>query len=263
MLGIATWNVNSIKARLPYVLDWLRKAAPDVLLLQETKTLDDSFPRLALQALGYQSLTCGEKGYNGVAILSRRPMTETVRHLPGAAEDYQARYVEARLDDGTRVASLYLPNGNPSGSTKFSYKLSWMNRMYDYARVLLQASEAVVLGGDYNVCASDEDVYAPDKFVDNAVCHPEVREAFRAILWLGYSDAFRAFNRMPGEYTFWDYRASSWPRNMGLRIDHLLLSPWATDRLEASGIDRGPRGQARASDHVPVWCQLREAGSQA
>lgn len=260
MLDIATWNVNSIKVRLPHVLDWLRKTTPDVVLLQETKTPDHSFPRLELQELGYQSLTCGEKGYNGVAILSRRPMAETARCLQGsAAADCQARYVEALLDEGTRVASLYLPNGNPGGSEKFVYKLAWMNRLYDHARVLLQSGEAVVLGGDYNVCPSDDDVYAPEQWADNALCRPEAREAFRAILWLGYADAFRVFNRMSGEYTFWAYQAGAWPRNMGLRIDHLLLSPKAADRLEASGIDRGPRGQDKASDHTPVWCRLRES----
>ncbi|KAF0138526.1 MAG: exodeoxyribonuclease III [Rhodospirillaceae bacterium] len=259
MLKVATWNVNSIKARLPHVLAWLQRAEPDVLLLQETKTLDDSFPRFELQDLGYQSLTCGQKGYNGVAILSRRPMVETVRVLPGAPDDSQARYVEACFAGGVRVASLYLPNGNPSGSEKFTYKLAWMARLYEHARALLRTGEAIILGGDYNVCPMDDDVYAPTQWADNALCRPEVREAFRALLWLGYMDAFRAFNRKAGEYTFWDYQGGAWPRDMGLRIDHLLVSPQAADHLEASGIDKAPRSLDKASDHTPVWCHLREA----
>lgn len=260
MLKIATWNVNSMKVRLSHVLDWLQRSDTDVLLLQETRLSDDSFPRVALQALGYQSLVCGQKGYNGVAILSRLPITEeTERSLPGKVGDLQARYIEARVDRKMRIASLYIPNGNPSGSDKFAYKLAWMTRLYKHAQTLLRGDEAVVLGGDYNVCPTDDDVYDPDQWASDALCRIESREALRSILWMGYSDAFRIFNREPGEYTFWNYRANAWPRNMGLRIDHLLLSPQATDLLEASGIDREPRSRDRASDHTPVWCQLREA----
>ncbi|VBB69654.1 Exodeoxyribonuclease III [invertebrate metagenome] len=257
---VATWNVNSIRKRLPLVLDWLRETAPDILLLQETKTPDESFPRLELQGLGYRILSCGEKCYNGVAILSRLPMEATVWRLPGDDDDHQARYLEAHISGDIRVASLYLPNGNPSESKKFSSKLAWMTRLYDHALALLRTGDAVILGGDYNVCPSDDDVYAPDQWADNALCRLEVREAFQAILWLGYCDAFRVFNHMPDAYTFWSYQAGAWPCNRGLRIDHLLLSPQAADRLEASGIEKKQRGCVKASDHVPVWCRLRARG---
>ena len=258
MLKIATWNVNSVKVRLPHVLDWLRTAAPDVLLLQEIKTPDESFPRLELRSAGYDSLIRGQKGYNGVAILSRLPLVETARVLPGAADDLEARYIEARLEGDVRVASLYLPNGNPVDGEKFPYKLSWMARLRDHAKTLLHRGETVVLGGDYNVCPTDDDVYAPEQWTDNALCRREVREAFRSLLWLGYTDAFRAFTHAPGAYTFWDYQAGAWQRNLGLRIDHLLLSPQAADRLEACAIDTEPRGRDKPSDHTPIWCTLRE-----
>ncbi len=255
---IATWNVNSIRVRLPRVLDWLREMVPDALLLQETRTPDEFFPQRELQNMGYQSLSHGEKSYNGVAILSRLPMEVTELYLPGAEDDKQARYLEVLLDGNVRIASLYLPNGNPSGSEKFAYKINWMTRLYEHARALLQTGHAVILGGDYNVCPTDDDVYAPEQWADNALCRFEARKAFQDILLLGYCDAFRVFHRTPGEYTFWSYQGGAWSHNMGLRIDHLLLSPKAAERLEDSGIDKRPRGRARASDHAPVWCRLRE-----
>lgn len=257
-MKIATWNVNSIQMRLSHVLEWLRKSDTDILLLQETKVQDEDFPKDALEAIGYQSLVCGQRRYNGVAILSRLPILETARSLPGSAGDTQARYIEACVNGQVRVASLYSPNGNPINSSKFYYKLAWMDRLYERAKTLLQNNEAVILGGDYNICPTDDDVYSPNQLANDALCQLESREAFRAILWLGYNDAFRVFNRQPGEYTFWDYRANAWIHNMGLRTDHVLLSPKATDLLEASGIDREPRSQRRASDHTPLWCQLTE-----
>ena len=255
---IATWNVNSIRVRLPRVLDWLREMTPDTLLLQETKTPDQFFPRLELQDIGYHSLIHGEKSYNGVAILSRRQMEVTERSLPGADDDKQARYLEVRCGDNIRIASLYLPNGNPVGSARFAYKMTWMARLYRHARTLLQTGDAVILGGDYNVCPTDDDVYAPEEWAENALCRLEARQAFQKILLLGYCDAFRFFHSTQGEYTFWSYQGGAWSHNMGLRIDHLLLSPQATNLLEESGIDKRPRGYSRTSDHAPVWCRLRE-----
>ncbi|MEO5373346.1 MAG: exodeoxyribonuclease III [Alphaproteobacteria bacterium] len=258
MFKVSSWNVNSVRARLPNVLAWLREAAPDVVLLQETKTQDDAFPRLEFEDLGYNLALSGQKTYNGVAILSKFPIADVRRGLPGDDGDEQARYVEAVVGGTLRVASLYLPNGNPTGSDKFPYKLRWMDRLYRHARDLLRLDEAVILGGDYNVCPTDDDVYAPADFAGDALCRPESRQRFRAVLHLGYTDAIRAFDRAPGRYTFWDYQGGAWRMNHGLRIDHLLLSPLATDRLLASGIDSGPRGGDKASDHTPVWCTLSD-----
>lgn len=256
MVKIATWNVNSIKARLPIVLGWLEEAAPDVVLLQELKCQEDGFPTLEVQALGYQAAVVGQKTYNGVAILSRHPLRVTERGLPGNEDDPQARYVEAIIGDTLRVASIYLPNGNPVGTEKYPYKLAWMDHLRAHAKRLLTHNGITVLGGDYNVCPTDEDVYDPVGWVDDALCRPESRARFRALLNLGYTDAYRALNREPNRYSFWDYQAGAWQKDNGLRIDHLLLSPQAADRLVASGIDRGPRGKEKASDHTPVWCEI-------
>ncbi|MFQ5785793.1 MAG: exodeoxyribonuclease III [Alphaproteobacteria bacterium] len=257
-MKIATWNVNSIKARLPRVLDWLAEAKPDVALLQETKTLAENFPELEIGDLGYNVAVCGQKSYNGVAILAKRPIEDTVTALPGDDDDKQARYIEAMVGD-VRVASIYLPNGNPVESDKFPYKLAWLERLYDHARALLDYEEAFVLGGDYNVAPTDADVYDPAAWADDALCRPETRTRFRAILNLGLTEAYRALHPQPGAYSFWDYQKGRWQRDEGLRIDHLLLSPQAADRLVACDIDRGPRGKEKASDHTPVWCELREA----
>ena len=261
-MKIATWNVNSIKARLANLLDWLKTAEPDVVLLQEIKCQDDDFPALELRAAGYDALVHGQKSYNGVAILSRRPMTLVRRGLPGDADDTQARYIEADVED-LRIASLYLPNGNPVGGTdgqgadKFAYKLAWMARLQAHAAALLREERPFVLGGDYNVCPTDDDVYDPAGWAEDALCHPRTRNAFHALLNLGLTEAFRALH--PGErhrYSFWDYQARAWPLDNGLRIDHLLLSPAAADRLVAVDIDREPRGRDKASDHTPVWCEI-------
>lgn len=253
---VATWNVNSIKARLPLVLSWLAEAKPDVAALQEIKTLGEAFPRDAVAELGYHVALVGQKTYNGVALLSRRPLEDVVEGLPGAEDDPQARYVEA-WTGGLRVASIYLPNGNPVDSEKYPYKLSWIDRLIAHVRGRLALEEPVVLAGDYNVAPTDDDVYDPVGWRDDALCRPETRLRFRALVNLGLTDAFRALDRTPGRYSFWDYQAGRWNRDEGLRIDHLLLSPQAADRLEAAGIDRKPRAQPKASDHTPVWCRLR------
>ena len=258
-MKIATWNVNSIKARLPAAIEWLGEASPDVVLLQETKTVDEGFPEAEIGELGYNVAVHGQKSYNGVAILAKRPIEDVARGLPGDDEDIQARYIEAVVD-GVRVASIYLPNGNPVDSEKFPYKLRWMERLCDHTRGLLEFDEAFVLGGDYNIVPADGDVYDPDDWADDALCRPESRARFRAILHLGLTEAYRALHGAAGAYSFWDYQSGRWQRDQGLRIDHLLLSPQAADRLEACDIDRGPRGKPKASDHTPVWCTLRPAG---
>ena len=260
-MKIATWNVNSIKARLPRVLEWLGEFQPDVALLQEIKCVDEDFPALEIGDAGYNVATCGQKSYNGVAILSKRPIEVERRALPGDESDEQARYIEA-LVGGVRVASIYLPNGNPtrdddgSDSEKYRYKLKWMERLRAHAGELLETEDAFVLGGDYNICQNDGDVYDPDGFADDALCRPESRKRFRALNHLGLTNAFRVFDAAPGRYSYWDYKAGAWQKDNGLLIDHLFLSPQAADRLKAAGIDRTPRGKEKASDHTPVWCEL-------
>jgi exodeoxyribonuclease-3 len=255
MTKIATWNVNSIKARLPRVTEWLSEARPDVALLQETKCVDDAFPRTEIEELGYNLALCGQKTYNGVAILSKTPIEDVACGLPGDDKDDQARYVEA-FTGGVRVASIYLPNGNPVDTEKFPYKLGWLERLASHTQQLLANEEVLVLGGDYNVCPTDEDVYDPAGWTNDALCRIESRRGFRKLLHLGLTDAYRALHPTDREYSFWDYQAGAWQKNWGLRIDHLLLSPQAADRLTASAIDRGPRAKEKASDHTPVWCEL-------
>ena len=254
-MKIATWNVNSIKMRIPHLMDWVKQANPDIVLLQELKTTEDQFPRMAIEELGYNMAIIGQKTYNGVAILSKAPIEVEHTALPGSPSDEQARYVEAVVGN-VRVASIYLPNGNPVGTEKFSYKLAWMDRLITHAQSLLALEEAVVLGGDFNVCPTDHDVYDPKGFTDDALCRPESRARFRALCHLGYTDALRTLHTELGLYTYWDYQAGRWNRDEGLRIDHLLLSPQAADRLVASDVDRGPRGMDKPSDHTPVWCEL-------
>lgn len=252
---IATWNVNSIKARLPNVLDWLNRARPDVVLLQELKCQDENFPFLEIEAAGYRAEVHGQKSYNGVAILSRHPIEAVTRGLPEPDGDEQARYIEATIG-GWRLASLYLPNGNPTPGEKFDYKLRWMRRLIDHAKTLLAQGTPFVLAGDYNVCPTDDDVYDPPNWRNDALCRPESRALFRELVHLGLTDAFRALHPEPHRYTFWDYQAGAWQRDNGLRIDHLLLSPQAADRLVECDIDKGPRGCEKASDHTPIWIRL-------
>jgi exodeoxyribonuclease-3 len=255
MVKIATWNVNSIKARLPNVLAWLEQAKPDVALLQELKTVAETFPRSEIEALGYHCVVAGQKSYNGVAILSKAPVEDLRERLPGDDEDAQARYLEGTTF-GLRVASIYLPNGNPIDSEKFPYKIAWMARLRARAGALLAQEQPTVLGGDYNVIPGDEDVFEPARFADDALAQPETRRQFRALLNLGYSEAFRCLHTEHHVYSYWDYQAGAWQKNNGLRIDHLLLSPQAADRLVDCDIDKTPRGWERASDHTPVWCEL-------
>ncbi len=259
-MKIASWNVNSVKVRLPHLLAFLEDAKPDILCLQETKCLADEFPRLEIAALGYRVETLGQRAYNGVALVSREPARDIVSGLPGF-DDEQARYVEASFgtagDGGeVRIASAYVPNGNPTGTDKFTYKLAWMERLIPHVQDLLRREIPFVLAGDYNVCPTDEDVYDPVAWRDDALCRIETRSRFRALLHLGLTDAYRAFHREPNRYTFWDYQAGRWNRDEGLRIDHLLLSPQAVDRVAACEIDKTPRGKERASDHTPIWCEL-------
>ena len=260
-MKIASWNVNSVKVRLPHLVEFLKDRQPDILCLQEIKCLDADFPRLEVAAQGYRVATLGQRSYNGVAILSKEPARDIVYGLPEAGDDEQARYIEAAFgaagDGGeVRVASLYLPNGNPVGTDKFTYKIGWMERLLSHAEALLRREIPFVLAGDYNICPGDEDVYDPLAFRDDALCRIEARSRFRALLNLGLTDAYRIFHREPHRYTFWDYQAGRWNRDEGLRIDHLLLSPQAADRVAACDIDKKPRGRDRASDHTPIWCEL-------
>jgi exodeoxyribonuclease III len=224
-------------------------------MLQEIKCLTEDFPVLEIKALGYGAVASGQKTYNGVALLSTRPIRPVLTRLPGDDSDTQARYLEADIGD-LRVASIYLPNGNPTGTDKFAYKLAWMERLATRARELLATEKPVILAGDYNVCPTDVDVYDPEALADDALCRPESRARFRAILNQGYTDAIRALNPTEHLYTYWDYQGGAWQRDLGLRIDHLLLSPQAADRLVASGVDRKPRAEEKASDHTPAWCEL-------
>jgi exodeoxyribonuclease-3 len=255
MVKIATWNVNSVNARLPNLLDWLQGAAPDVVLLQELKCVEENFPRLEIEAQGYHCAAVGQKSYNGVAILSKQPIEDLAGRLPGEPEDEQARYLEGTTF-GLRVAALYLPNGNPVGSEKFPYKLRWMARLEARVRTLLEREQPLLLGGDYNVCPSDDDVYDPEGFRNDALCRPESRQAFRRLVNLGLTEAWRALHETPHVYSYWDYTARAFENDNGLRIDHFLLSPQAADRLAFCEIDRGPRGKPKASDHTPVVCEL-------
>ena len=258
-MKIATWNVNSVRKRLPNVLDWLKSFDPDILLMQEIKTVDKDFPAADFESLGYHVAVHGQKAYNGVAIASKTPFEEVMTGLPGDDGDEQARYVEVVTKSGDknlRVASIYLPNGNPTGSDKYPYKLAWMDRLKTHAQTLLGREEILVLGGDYNVIVSDGDVYDPDGWREDALALPQTREKFRALMNLGFTDALRSFHSEAGIYSFWDYQAGAWPKGNGLLIDHLLLSPQAADLLTASGIDRAPRGEESPSDHTPVWCEL-------
>jgi exodeoxyribonuclease-3 len=256
---IATFNINGVKARIDTLCRWLSEAAPDIVCLQEIKSVDDAFPGEACERLGYNVATHGQKGFNGVAILSKRPLEDVSRGLPGGDGDEQARWIEATVStDGgaVRVASLYLPNGNPIDTEKFPYKLAWMDRLLAHAEELLATDEAVVLAGDYNVIPEPADARYPDRWTDDALFQPESRSRFRALANLGYTDALRAVDRSDGVFTFWDYQAGAWQRNNGIRIDHLMLSPAAADRLEGVVVDKHTRGWDKPSDHVPVVATL-------
>jgi exodeoxyribonuclease III len=258
VMKIATFNINGIKARIEALPAWLASAAPDVVCLQEIKSVDEGFPREMFEDLGYRVETHGQKGFNGVAILSKLPLEDVRRGLPGDAADEQARWIEAVVmgPRPLRVCGLYLPNGNPAPGPKYDYKLGWMARMEARVRALLATEEAFVCLGDYNVIPQAIDAAKPEAWVTDALYLPQSRAAYRRILNLGLTEAFRARVQGPGHYSFWDYQAGAWERNNGIRIDHLLLSPQAADRLEDCAIDKQVRAGEKPSDHVPVWVEL-------
>lgn len=258
-MEIATWNINGVKARIDTAQAWLNEAKPDVVCLQEIKSVDEAFPGSVFEDLGYNVFTHGQKGFNGVAILSRRPLEDVTARLPGDDNDEQARYIEAVVpgDRGVcRVASLYLPNGNPVDSDKYPYKLAWMDRLIAHARRTLAFEEPFVLAGDYNVIPEPRDAARPEDWVNDALFLQTTREKFRELAALGFTDALRALDQSDGAYTFWDYQAGAWQKNNGIRIDHLMLSPQATDRLQSVRIDKHVRGWEKPSDHVPVIVEL-------
>jgi len=255
MTLIATFNVNSIKARLTNVVDWLRTAQPDIALFQETKCVREDFPYLEIEALGYRVAHVGQRTYNGVAIIAKGPIEVDFEALPGDGADEAARYIEGRVD-GLRVASIYVPNGQSIGSDKYAYKMGFLERLERRAKELLEREEPFVLGGDYNIAPFDIDVHDPAAWRGQIMVSPDERRWLRRMLNLGLVDSWRLLNPDRHEFSWWDYRAGAWERDMGLRIDHLLLSPQAADRLVEAGIDRDPRGKAKASDHTPVWCKL-------
>lgn len=257
-MKIATFNINGIKARIEALPEWLAAAEPDVVLLQEIKSVDESFPRAVFEDAGWVLETHGQKGFNGVAILSRLPLEDVVRGLPGDGEDLQARWIEATVvgKRAVRVCGLYLPNGNPAPGPKYDYKLAWMARMQARAEALLALEEPLVLAGDYNVIPQAEDAARPELWTEDALFLPETRAAFRRLVNLGLTDAFRARQPAPGQYSFWDYQAGAWEKNNGIRIDHLLLSPQAADLLLDARIDKEVRAGDKPSDHVPVWVEL-------
>ncbi len=257
-MKIATFNINGIRARAQALVDWLDEAAPDVALLQEIKCVDEAFPREPIEERGYNVETHGQKGFNGVAIASKRPLEDVRRGLPGGDGDDQARWIEALVPGrrAVRVCGLYLPNGNPAPGPKYEYKLSWMARLEARAVALLAAEEPAVMAGDYNVIPQDEDAARPDAWRRDALARPETRDAFRRILWRGFTDAWRSRHRGGGHYTFWDYQAGAYDRNDGIRIDHALLTPQAADLMTDVGIDHAIRGREKPSDHVPLWVTL-------
>jgi exodeoxyribonuclease-3 len=258
-MRIATWNVNSIKQRMDNLSAWLAERQPDIVCLQETKCVDDAFPREPLEALGYNVAVHGQKAFNGVALLSKHPFDEVTSRLPGGDADVQARFLEAVVSTkagALRIATIYLPNGNPPDTDKYSYKMSWMDRLIHYAHERLQLEEPLVLAGDFNVIPTELDARNPAHWAGDALLLPPTREKFRTLCNLGLTDAVRAGSDGPGPYTFWDYQAGAWQKNDGIRIDHLLLSPQAADRLVAAGIDKHVRGWEKPSDHVPVWVDI-------
>ena len=258
-MKIASFNINGIKARLPTLLHWLEESKPDVALLQEIKSIDQNFPREAIEDLGYAVETHGQKSFNGVAILSRLPLEDVTRGLPGDATDEQARWIEATvIGDKTavRVCGLYLPNGNPVPGPKYDYKLAWMARLKTRAEALLASEEPALMAGDYNIIPQPEDCWDTKPWEDDALYLPASRDAYQRIVNMGFTEAFRTTDSAPMNYTFWDFQAGAWNKNHGLRIDHFLLTPGCADLLVDCRIDRAMRGRERPSDHVPIWVEL-------
>ncbi len=258
-MKIASFNINGIKARINALPDWLREAQPDVALLQEIKSVDENFPREIFEDMGYNVETHGQKSFNGVAILSKLPLEDVSRGLPGDDSDEQARWIEATVmgeKAALRVCGLYLPNGNPAPGPKYSYKLDWMERLYHRAGALLRSEEPALMAGDYNIIPQDQDAKRPETWQEDALARPESRSAFRRIVNLGFTEAFRARMQGPGHYTFWDYQAGAWNRDDGIRIDHVLLSPQAADLMTDCQIDKHVRAGEKPSDHTPIWVDL-------
>lgn len=260
-MKIVTWNINGVRARIENLVHWLGESQPDIVCLQEIKTVDEGFPRLEIEAAGYHVETHGQKGFNGVAILSKTKPDEVNRGLPGDDEDEQARFIEAVFSTNAgvlRVVSLYLPNGNPiTEDRKFGYKLRWMARLERWAAERLELEEPLVLAGDYNVIPEAIDARYPAQWVNDALFQPETRQAFRRLENLGFTDAIRATTDAADTFTFWDYQGGAWQKNNGIRIDHLMLSPEAADRLEAASIEKYVRAWEKPSDHVPTVVRLR------
>jgi exodeoxyribonuclease III len=257
-MKIVTYNVNSVNARLPNLLRWLEETAPDVVCLQELKAPQDKFPEAAIRNAGYGVVWHGQKSWNGVAILAHgSDPSEIRRALPGDPQDEHSRYIEAMVN-GVVIGCLYLPNGNPAPGPKFDYKLRWLDRLLIHAAELIASGSPTVLAGDYNVIPTEIDVYKPERWVDDALFRVEIREAFATIMRQGWTDSLRTTHPDERIYTFWDYFRNAYGRDAGLRIDHLLLSPNIANRLVAAGVDRTVRGWEKASDHAPVWVQLRD-----
>lgn len=258
-MKIATFNINGVKARIDTLTTWLRETQPDVAILQEIKSQDEGFPRSEIEDLGYNVETHGQKGFNGVALLSKLPLEDVTRGLPGDETDEQARWIEATVvgDVAVRICGLYLPNGNPAPGPKFDYKLAWMDRLLARARDLLADEQPAIMAGDYNIIPQAMDAAKPDAWRDDALFRFDSRAAYRRILNLGFTEAFRAREMGPGHYSFWDYQAGAWEKNNGIRIDHHLLTPQAADLLADCWIEKDLRAGDKPSDHVPVWIELR------
>jgi len=255
-MRIASFNINGVKARLPRLIEWLEETRPAVACLQEVKSQDEGFPFAEFEKIGYHAICHGQKSFNGVAILTDgEPAQNHTRGLPGDPEDEQARFIEATFR-GVRVVNLYLPNGNPLPGPKFDYKLAWMERLRVRMLELLASEQPCVVVGDFNVIPQDKDVWAPKAMAEDALMQPQSRDAFARLLNDGWTDALDTLNPNGGVWTFWDYQAGAWPRDHGFRIDHLLLSPMAADRLQSAGVDKEYRGREKASDHAPVWAEI-------
>lgn len=260
-MKLATWNINGVKARLPVVLEWLRSAAPDVLCCQEIKSVDEAFPREPFEEMGYTVETHGQKGFNGVALISKRPAEEIVRGLSGDDADEQSRFIEgvfASPSGPISVVSLYLPNGNPIDTPKYDYKLAWMDRLIDWTRARMEREEAFALLGDYNVVPSPADKYESEGWDADALWILPSRKRLRTLRGLGLHDAIECVGDEPGRYTFWDYQGGAWPKDRGFRIDHALLSPHAADRLRSAHIEPHVRAWEKPSDHVPVVVEIAD-----
>ena len=257
-MKIATFNINGIKARMGALTDWLTQSQPDVALLQEIKSVDENFPREHFEDMGYIVETHGQKSFNGVAILSKLPLEDVTRGLPGDDADEQARWIEATVmgDIPVRVCGLYLPNGNPVPGPKYDYKLAWMERLHARAKDLMNQELPALMAGDYNIIPQAEDAARPDAWRDDELFRLESRDAFRRVVNLGFTEAFRSTTHGPEHYSFWDYQAGAWNKNDGIRIDHFLLTPQCADLLDNCWIESEVRGREKPSDHVPVWVEL-------